>query len=162
MDGAARRRLKWVRMYAENADAGLTCRRCGISRPTLRLWARRYSAQGKAGLNSRSRRPRNSPRQRVFQAEREQILSLRRDRNLGARRIQIELRLMHRVELSITRIQRVLSDERVPPLRRPRRAHAPRRYARPTPGERVQLDTMKVAAAVYQYTAVDDCSRLRA
>jgi hypothetical protein len=46
--------LKWVRMYAENADAGLTCRRCGISRPTLRLGARRYSAQGEVGLHSHS------------------------------------------------------------------------------------------------------------
>lgn len=161
MDNAVRRRLKWVRMYAENADAGLTCRRCGISRPTLRLGARRYSAQGEVGLHSHSRRPRNSPRQRVFAAEQAQILALRRDRNLGARRIQIELRLVHRIELSITRSQRVLSAERVPPWRRPRRAHPPKRYARPTPGERVQLDTMKVAAAVYQYTADDDCSRFR-
>ena len=29
-----RMRLGWVRLYLETKDAGLTCRRCGISRPT--------------------------------------------------------------------------------------------------------------------------------
>jgi transposase-like protein len=38
--------LGWVRLYLETGDAGLTCRRCGISRPTLRLWTRRYQAEG--------------------------------------------------------------------------------------------------------------------
>ena len=39
-------------------DAGLVCRRCGISRPTLREWWRRYQAEGIVGLEERSRRPR--------------------------------------------------------------------------------------------------------
>lgn len=33
-----RARLAWVLLYEETGDAGLTCLRCGISRPTLRLW----------------------------------------------------------------------------------------------------------------------------
>ena len=28
-------RLTSVRMYEQTGDAGLTCRRCGVSRPTL-------------------------------------------------------------------------------------------------------------------------------
>ena len=39
-------RLVWVRMYERTGDAGLTCRRCGVSRPTLRKWWRRYRAAG--------------------------------------------------------------------------------------------------------------------
>jgi transposase-like protein len=35
-------RLAWVELYAKTGDAGLVCRRCGISRPTLRKWWRRY------------------------------------------------------------------------------------------------------------------------
>src|SRR5262249_11556666 len=31
-----------------------------------------------------------------------------------------------------------------------------RRYAKEVPGERVQMDTCKIAPGVYQYTAVDD------
>src|SRR5271157_3841863 len=29
-------RLVWLKLYEETGDAGLVCRRCGISRPTLR------------------------------------------------------------------------------------------------------------------------------
>jgi transposase InsO family protein len=34
-----------------------------------------------------------------------------------------------------------------------------KRYERPVPGDRVQMDTMKLKPCLYQYTAVDDCSR---
>jgi hypothetical protein len=32
----AQARLGWVRLYEQVGHAGLVCRRCGISRPTLR------------------------------------------------------------------------------------------------------------------------------
>jgi transposase-like protein len=51
-------RLGWIRLYEQLGDAGLVCRRCGISRPTLRKWWRRYRAEGIVGLEERSRRPR--------------------------------------------------------------------------------------------------------
>lgn len=31
-------RLQWVKLYETSGDARLVCRRCGISRPTLRKW----------------------------------------------------------------------------------------------------------------------------
>lgn len=161
MDKGTRRRLKWVLMYQGLGDAGLVCRRCGISRPTLRKWVRRYQASGESGLVERSRRPNHSPRQKIFGAERELILSLRQDRNIGARRIQSELRLYGNLELSITAIQTILRQAAVKLLRKPRRTESPKRYSRPIPGDRIQMDTMKVAPGVYQYTAVDDCSRFR-
>ena len=34
------------------------------------------------------------------------------------------------------------------------------RYARPIPGERIQMDVCKIAPRLYQYTAIDDCSRV--
>ena len=88
-------RIRWVRLYEELGNAGLVCRRCGISRPTLRKWVKRFERNG------------------------------------------------------------------VPALRRPKRRIEPRRYSRPLPGDRVQLDTMKVRPGLYQYTAVDDCTRMR-
>ena len=57
----ARTRLGWVRLYEEVGNAGVVCRRCGISRPTLRKWWRRYQAEGEAGLQDGSRRPHHSP-----------------------------------------------------------------------------------------------------
>lgn len=35
------------------------------------------------------------------------------------------------------------------------------RYKRPIPGERIQIDTCKIALGLYQYTAVDDCTQIR-
>ena len=51
----------WVKLYEQTQNAGLTCRRCGISRPTLRKWWRRYQDQGETSLQSLSRRPYSSP-----------------------------------------------------------------------------------------------------
>ena len=49
----------------------------------------------------------------------------------------------------------------VKPLKPIRKKKDFTRYSKPIPGKRVQMDTMKVAPGIYQYTAVDDCSRLR-
>ena len=49
MDAAARTRHGWIGLYERVGDAGLVCRRCGIARPTLRKWWRRYQAEGEAG-----------------------------------------------------------------------------------------------------------------
>src|SRR3712207_7007874 len=69
----ARTRLGWVRLYEQVGNAGVVCRRCGISRPTLRKWWRRYRAEGEAGLEARSRRPHRSPDRKVF-AEQEALI----------------------------------------------------------------------------------------
>jgi len=160
MDPDIHRREKWVRLYEECGDAGLVCRRCGISRPTLRKWLRRFAAEGIEGLASRSRRPLTTPRRKVGEQERSLVLGLRR-RGLGARRIKAELRLQHDLELSLATIHKELVRAHSAPLRQPRRPAEPKRYSRPVPGDRVQMDTMKIAPGLYQYTAVDDCTRWR-
>jgi transposase InsO family protein len=161
MDADVRKRLRWVRLYRETGDAGLVCRRCGISRPTLRKWLRRFDELGEAGLASRSRRPHGSPRRKLDDSHRRLILELRRERNLGARRIQSELRRDSAMRLSLATIHKVLARAAVKPLLRPARKKPVTRYAKLIPGERVQMDTCKVAPACYQYTAVDDCTRYR-
>ena len=80
------------------------------------------------------------------------ILRLRGEGN-GARRIQTELRLFEQTEFSLATIHKVLTAANVKPLIRPKRSHVPQRYSRPVPGDRVQMDTMKIAPGVYQYTA---------
>ena len=161
MNGDAKRRAAWVGMYLETGDAGLTCRRCGISRPTLRKWARRFEERGKEGLVSKTTRPMHSPNRKIDETVQADILEMRKKKNVGARRIQIELGFTKDLWLSRTIIQRALDRAHVAPLKRPRRPERPKRYNRPTPGDRLQLDTMKICRGVYQYTAVDDCTRLR-
>lgn len=154
-------RLLWVRTYEQTHHAGLTCRRCGISRPTLRKWLRRYEAEGNDGLRSRSRRPhRLAPSKRTPELL-DRIGTLRRTRNLGAKRLQSELLRLDGTRLSTSTLHQALQDVGAPPLRRPKRPRNPKRYSRPVAGDRVQIDSMKVAPGLHQFTAVDDCTRLR-
>ncbi|MBF4296785.1 helix-turn-helix domain-containing protein, partial [Vibrio anguillarum] len=85
-------------MYEESGDAGLVCRRCGISRPTLRKWVKRHKQDGIAGLESQSKRPHSSPNAKITDVLGALILEMRVNRNLGARRIQTELTRLHQVE----------------------------------------------------------------
>lgn len=36
-----------------------------------------------------------------------------------------------------------------------------KRYSRPIPGERVQIDVTKIKRGVYHFTAIDDCTRMK-
>jgi len=159
MESDIRARFRWIKLYEETEDAGLVCRRCGISRPTLRKWWGRYKEHGLRGLKSHSRRPKKSPATKIGQKENDWILELRSKRNLGARRIQSELKRLHNYDLSLATIHKVLSRNGCKPLQKPRRKKEYKRYSRPVPGDRVQMDTCKIAPGLYQYTAVDDCSR---
>ncbi len=114
-------RLRWIELYEECKDAGLVCRRCGISRPTLRKWWKRYKDHGLEGLNSQSRKPKTSPKTKVGKKETEWILDLRKRRKLGARRLQAELKRLHNYSLSAAKIHKVLSKYECKPLNKPRR-----------------------------------------
>lgn len=161
MDKQIRQRLVWVEMYAECGNAGLVCRRCGISRPTLRKWARRYAEQGVEGLVELSRRPHSSPNTKIGDKEEGWILNLRKTRKLGARRIKNELLRQHQCSLTLASIHKVLTRNDVKPFKRRKKKSEYIRYERPVPGDRVQMDTTKIAPGIIQYTAVDDCSRYR-
>ena len=152
-------RLRWIQYFQSSQNSGVTCQRCGVSRPTLRKWLKRYRALGLEGLKGESRRPDRSPKQKVFTKQEDLILTPRKQNNLGARRIQNELKRQHQLSLSLATIHKILYRNQVPPLVKPKRAKKVHRYSRPIPGERVQLDTCKIAHGIYQYTAVDDCSR---
>lgn len=161
MDENAKARLKWVSLYLETKDAGFVCRKCGISRPTLRKWHRRYIQDGEKGLIDHSKKPHTSPNQKVNDQHVKWILDLRDHRNLGARRIQTELIRLHSYSLSLATIHKILIAKQVKPIKKLRRKKPFKRYSRPIPGDRVQMDTCKIAPGIYQYTAVDDCTRWR-
>jgi transposase InsO family protein len=160
MDAQQKKRLGWVKLHEETGDAGIVCRRCGISRPTLRKWLRRYKQGGIEALSDRSRKPQHSPFRKVFSEQEALILAMRKDRRLGVRRIQNELRRLHDLSLSLATIHKVLGKQDSQYLqtkRHYRKQH--KRYSCKLPGERVQMDVCKIAAGRYQYTAIDDCTR---
>ena len=161
MEAALKARLKWVELYRETGDAGYVCRRCGISRPTLRKWYKRYQNEGIKGLAAQSRKPHRSPHQKIDSQITGWILELRNSRNLGARRIQSELFRQFQCSLSLATIHKFLVAQQAKPIKKLKRKKKFNRYQRPVPGDRVQIDTCKIAPGIYQYTAVDDCSRWR-
>lgn len=161
-EAVLRARLSWVRHYEQSQDAGRTCLRCGISRPTLRKWWGRYQALGEAGLVSRSHRRHRLPEPKVKPADAEAVLVLRQQRKLGPRSIQSELERLHQTHFSTATIWTILARHGVSASMRPRRKpKVPKRYNRPVPGDRVQIDNCKIGKNLYQFTAVDDCTRLR-
>lgn len=161
MNKEIQQRLVWIKLYEQTKDFGLVCRRCGISRPTLRKWWKRYLEFDIEGLLSQIRRPHTSPNSKVTNNIEELILELRRTRNLGARRLQSELLRLHEISLSIATIHKVLAKHQVELVKKLRRKTDYIRYARPLPGDRVQMDTCKLAPGLYQYTSIDDCTRYR-
>lgn len=154
-------RLVWIKLLGSSGDAGLVCRKCGITRPTLRKWWRRYQELGRDGLVSQSKRPHSSTNLKTTDKVEKLILELRTARNLGARRLQSELLRLHNISLGLATIHKILKKHQVKPVQKLRRKVDYIRYERPLPGDRVQMDTCKIAPGLYQYTAVDDCTRYR-
>ncbi|MFV0644580.1 MAG: IS481 family transposase [Sphingomonadaceae bacterium] len=157
-----RARLGWVEQFQATKDAGLVCRRNGINRPTLRKWVQRYDALGVAGLVDQSRRPHSSPKTKVTDEHARLILEMRKDRKLGCKRISSELLRLHAISLSPPTVQKILNrnGQRFLPGQLKRRK-SPKRYSRPIPGDRVQMDVCKIAPGHYHYAAIDDCSRYK-
>lgn len=131
-------RLNWVTLFLENNDAGYTYRRCGISRPTLRKWVNRYKQSGIDGLQDQSKRPHSSPNTKITKDFEQLILSMRKERNLGVRRLQTELLRLHEIKLSITTIHKVLTTNDVKNIIKLKRKKKYKRYARPIAGDRVR------------------------
>ena len=161
MNTKIKARLGWIKLYEEKQDFRYVCRHCGVSRPTLRKWYKRYKEKGLTGLADISRKPHNSPNKKLNDNLVARIVELRTKRNIGARRIKLELFVEDATKLSLASIHKVLKRSNVKPIKKLKRDKKFKRYQRPTPSDRVQIDTCKIAPGIYQYTAVDDCSRWR-
>jgi transposase InsO family protein len=119
-----------------------TADRFQVDAKTVRKWRDRFLAEGDAGLQDRSSRPRRSPNQTVRSVRRE-VVRLRRKRRWGADHIA------HHVGLSSSTVQQILRSEGLGRLDRGDRAtdtEPVRRYQRDRPGELVHVDVKKLGA----------------
>ncbi|GJO23484.1 IS481 family transposase [Mycobacterium marinum] len=187
-DREVRRRLAVLRHVEEvTGNVAMSCRYFGISRPTYYTWLGRYEKEGVDGLRDRSRRPRTSPNATRAEVV-DKIVYLRRHYHFGPGKIAMYLRRYHDIEISQSGVWRILHRldmGRLPASQRYKR-HDRRwtRYEKQRPGHHVQIDVKFVeplparaaagapgraqpAKAVgrrgkfYQFTAIDDCTRLR-
>ena len=114
------------------------CAEFGISRPTGYLWLSRYREHGVEGIAERSRRPRRSPSQTAWMAER-RVVDLRlRYPDWGARKLQAVL-AEQGLRLTASTVHRILL--RYDLVReQDRHAAATGRFERERPNELWQMD----------------------
>ena len=164
-------RLKILReAQVRPRSVACVCRRYGISRKTFYKWKNRYTTQGEAGLRDRPHIPRHCPRATHPEIV-SKILYLRQHYGFGPWRIRMYLERYHEIIIADQTVYRILRRHglnRLPQNQRfkPHKQRW-RRYEKPLPGHRLQIDAKFLAAipgkrkSYWQFTAIDDCTRLR-
>ncbi|MFD9225258.1 IS481 family transposase [Streptomyces sp. NPDC060064] len=188
-DRQAQRRLAVLRHAEEvTGNVSLTCRYYGISRNCFYKWQRRYQEEGLDGLRDRSSRPHHCPHATQTDVV-NKIVYLRQNYHFGPMKIKMYLKRYHDIEIACSAVYRILKKlgmNRLPASQRYKR-HDKRytRYEKQLPGNRVQVDVKFIEpvgvpaetsapapvtgklpkarrrAKYYQFTAIDDCTRLR-
>jgi transposase InsO family protein len=153
-------------------NVAATCRYYGISRTLFYKWRRRYEEIGPAGLADRSRRPKTSP-QATDPEIVGRIIYLRQNYHFGPMKISMYLKRYHDVDVSQSGVWRILKRVGLNQLpanaRYQPKATRWKRYEKQLPGHQVQIDVKFIAPLAgaahrrryYQFTAIDDCTRLR-
>lgn len=152
-----------VVQYAEAHGVRPAGRHFGLNRHTVRVWVDRWRTSGEAGLVPRYPQRR---RRRLAADTLELIRIARTQHRYGAPRTQVWLKRVHDRHVNTRTIQRVFRDIGMPvltktPKRRPRQMML---FEKEAPGDSVQVDVKVVKLTrekVFQYTALDDCTRLR-
>jgi transposase len=147
-----------------------TCRHFWISRKSFYKWTRRFAEQGEAGLGDRSRTPHRSPRATPPEVV-SKMLYLRQHYHFGPGKIADYLKRWHGVSVARSSVHRIVAKHGLNrlPANQKHRPHATRgrRYQKPQPGHRLQLDVKFLEripgtrTRFYQFTAIDDCTRIR-
>jgi len=147
-----------------------TCRYFRISRQAFYRWKRRFKEHGAAGLCDRPRTPHRSPRATAREIV-SKILYLRQSYHFGPGRIADYLKRFHHVSVAASSVHRILGKHGMNrlPANQKHQPHRKRwiRYEKPQPGHRLQMDVKFLERIpgtrkrLYQFTAIDDCTRIR-
>lgn len=167
-----KRKLRVLKYYWERGNVAKTCRHFGIARQSFYDWKKAYDQFGEQGLINKKPCPK-TPRLRVTPETEEKIIHLCKRYHLGPDRIFWYLqRYYPHLKVSATGVYRVL--KRLGLNRLPRNAKVrmvkTHRYEKQVPGHHIQVDVKflsfkdKAGNKIrrFQYTAVDDATRIRA
>ncbi|MBA3689594.1 MAG: helix-turn-helix domain-containing protein [Chloroflexi bacterium] len=128
--------MAWI--LIEGWPVATTADMLGVSRATAYKWLRRYRAEGLAGLEDRSARPRRRPRA-LAEHEVRRILRLRRRLRVGPHRLGPLLGHPRSTIYGVLRrhgVSRLAHADRL--------TGAPLRYVRERPGELIHVDVKKL------------------
>lgn len=160
----ATERERWLKLHLEGTWSikGLS-RRSGFSRDTLHRWKKAYLAHGLAGLQEKSRAHHSHPSTAPARVV-ERIRALRAETSFCAAKIRFRL-LKEGIAMSTRGIHKVLKREGMVRTKR-RFPHKDIWKPRATvPGELVEIDVAYMRKYkgkwLYQFTAVDSCTRWR-
>ncbi|WP_111682857.1 IS481 family transposase [Winogradskyella tangerina] len=149
------------------------CRHYGISKTTYFNWLKRYQKDGEKGLINNKPCPENIRLRTPIEVE-EKVLYLRKKYHFGPERIYMYLKRYLDIETSESSVYRILKRNGISRLPRNAKRRSPgpkfKRYEKQTPGHHIQMDvkfltfTDKQGKSIkrYQYTAIDDATRIRA
>jgi len=165
------RKLRILNHAEEFGNIAKTCRYFGIPRSLFYVWRNAYRQHGNEGLKCKKPIPRTHPNQTPDEIV-AKILYLRRKYHLGPTRIMGYVARYHSMRVSDATIYRVLKRHGVNrlPGRPGRRKIHTKRYHKQVPGHHIQMDVKFLIfkgkngqkLKRYQYTAIDDATRVRA
>jgi len=166
------RKLKILNHAKKISNVSKTCRYFGICRETFYKWKRAYESKGEAGLINSKPCPENH-KLRTPRVIEEKIIYLRKHYHFGPDMIAWHLERYHDIKISRNGCYQVLVRNRLNRLpenisKRSRTKF--KRYEKRVPGHHVQVDVKflffkdKQGRRIkrFQYTAIDDCTRIRA
>ena len=160
----AHARLRLLKDAQRLGNVAEACRRHHVCRKTFYKWKGRYDRTIES-LMDRSRRPRSHPNQ--LSAEEHALVDrvARRHKRKGLYWLHWLLRTFHGFTRSVGALYKALKRLGFYARRKRRRRRKYKRYERPFPGANVQIDVKYVPLLEgqqdYQYTAIDEHSRLR-
>jgi transposase InsO family protein len=147
------------------------CKEFNVSRATFYRWKEKYAKAGRSGLYRARPVAYRHPR-RISPEVVGKILEIRAEYQLGALGIMYYLDRYHGIKISESTVTRVLRAHGISrlPKTAPKRALHTKRYAKTVPGHHVQVDVKFLqlkdrdgqTVKRYQYTAIDDATRIRA
>jgi transposase InsO family protein len=149
-----------------------TCRKHGVSRNTFYRWQKQLAQGGLQALINSKPCPQN-PKLRVSKEIEDKVVYVRREFGLGQQRISWYLERYHGLAVSSSGVFGILKRNGLSRLPRgaPKRSPSTfKRYEKLVPGHQVQIDVKflflkdRAGRTVrrFQYTAIDDATRVRA
>ena len=165
------KRLRVLEHAQKTGNVRKTCRYFGIGRSSFYRWKSAFDREGEAGLVNKPRVARNHPNQLSREVV-DRVLYLRKKYHLGPIRIVWYMARYHGIKISDASVYRTLCRHGVNRLPRNvgRRKIHTKRYQKQVPGHQIQVDVKflkfidksRRAVKRYQYTAIDDATRVRA
>ncbi len=164
-------RVRVVKHAIKTGNVSATARLYRVTRQSVHRWMARYDGSVESLLD-RSKRPHHHPNEHKPDEVRRVLRVQGQNKELGLVCLWVHLRQHHDYSRSVSALYRLLRKKGVmdPPKRRPRPKPKPYEPIL-VPGERIQIDVKYVPGRcltgglvgnkVYQYTAVDECTRWR-